>query len=163
MGTTSVSRTTQDSARIAGALTGAGLVATLGMGPAYVVIAGLYALSFLLTLQTGRTQIAPRPPDDAASGTMASSPWRDLRDAVAHVWHTPQLLAAMMLALLVNLTAFPLVNALLPYVAKEIFSRIRPARLPGRELASGALLGSIALSRFAILNPAGADDDRFFA
>src|SRR5512134_1685089 len=37
MGATSVSRTTQDSARIAGALTGAGVVAALGIGPAYVV------------------------------------------------------------------------------------------------------------------------------
>ncbi len=152
VGTTSVSRTTQDSARIAGALTGAGLVATLGMGPAYAVIAGLYAISFLLTLQTGRTRFAPRPPDDAASGTTASSPWRDLKDAVAHVWHTPQLLAAMMLALLVNLTAFPLVNALLPYVAKEIYQSDQTGLgYLVASFASGALLGSIALSRFASL------------
>ena len=50
VGATSVSRTTQDSARIMGALTGAGLVAMLGMGPAYAAITCLYAASFLLTL-----------------------------------------------------------------------------------------------------------------
>ena len=38
-----IQRTTQDSARVAGALSGAGLVAALGMGPAYTVIATLYA------------------------------------------------------------------------------------------------------------------------
>ena len=38
MGAMSIQRTTLDSARIVGALTGAGLVATLGMGPAYVVV-----------------------------------------------------------------------------------------------------------------------------
>ena len=42
MGAMSIQRTTQDSARIAGALTGAGLVATLGMGPAYTVVASFY-------------------------------------------------------------------------------------------------------------------------
>ena len=51
IGATSVSRTTQDSARMLGALAGAGLVATLGMGPAYSVIAFLYGASFLLTLR----------------------------------------------------------------------------------------------------------------
>ncbi|HET7160394.1 MAG TPA: MFS transporter, partial [Burkholderiales bacterium] len=51
MGAMGISRTTGDSARVAGALTGAGIVATLGMGPAYVVIACLYATSFSLTLK----------------------------------------------------------------------------------------------------------------
>ena len=34
-----------DTARIAGALSGAGLFAALGMGPAYVAIVGLYIVS----------------------------------------------------------------------------------------------------------------------
>ena len=38
-GAMGMSRITSDSARIAGALTGAGLFALLGMGPAYIVIA----------------------------------------------------------------------------------------------------------------------------
>jgi len=156
VGATSVSRTTQDSARIAGALTGAGLVATLGMGPAYVVITGLYAVSLLLTLQAGRTRVALLPPNDAASAAPPSSLWRDLKDAVAYVWHTPQLLAAMMLALLVNLTAFPLVNALLPYVAKEIYQSDQTGLgYLVASFAAGALLGSVALSRFgSLIRPA---------
>ena len=50
IGAISISRTTMDTARIAGALSGAGLFAALGIGPAYVAIVGLYAVSTALTL-----------------------------------------------------------------------------------------------------------------
>jgi MFS family permease len=50
MGAMGISRTTADSARIAGALAGAGLMASLGFTAAYVMIALLYAASFALTL-----------------------------------------------------------------------------------------------------------------
>ena len=56
-------------------------------------------------------------------------------------------LAAMWLAFLVNLTAFPLSNGLLPYVAREIY-HVDQTGL-GYLVASfacGALLGSIAVS-----------------
>jgi MFS family permease len=42
VGAISVSRTTTDTARIAGALTGTGLFAALGIGPVYVAIVALY-------------------------------------------------------------------------------------------------------------------------
>src|SRR3954449_620702 len=50
IGAISISRTTMDTARIAGALSGAGLFAALGMGAAYVAIVSLYIASTLLTL-----------------------------------------------------------------------------------------------------------------
>jgi MFS family permease len=148
MGAMSIQRTTQDSARIMGALTGAGLVATLGMGPAYTVVASLYSISILLTLKAG-ARAAPRPLDEMPGVSSRPSPWHDLRDAVAYVWTSPQLLAVMCLAILVNLTAFPLVMGLLPYVAKEIYHTDQTGL--GYLVASfafGALTGSIALSRF---------------
>jgi len=152
MGATSVSRTTQDSARIAGALTGAGLVAALGIGPAYVVIASLYATSLLLTFNVAGKRPARHPPEGAAAAETHAQPrtsaWHDLKDGVAHVWTTPQLRAAMYLAFLVNVTAFPLVNALLPYVAKEIYRTDQTGL--GYLVASwafGALLGSLTLTR----------------
>jgi predicted MFS family arabinose efflux permease len=144
MGATSISRTTQDSARIMGALSGAGLVAALGMGVAYVVIAGLYTMSFLLTLRVARMPRIMHGGDETAR----TSPWRDLRNGVAYVWRAPQMLAAMLLAFLVNLTAFPLVMGLMPYVAREVY-RTDQAGL-GYLVASwafGALIGSITLSR----------------
>jgi MFS family permease len=142
MSAMSIQRTTQDSARIAGALTGAGLVAFLGMAPAYFVVATLYVTSVVLTLRAGP---AGRP---AHAVTNRASPWRDLREGAAYVWATPHLRAVMWLALMLNLTAFPLFNGLQPYVAKEVF--FTDQRGLGYLVAggaSGALLSALVLSR----------------
>jgi MFS family permease len=144
MAATSVSRTTQDSARIMGALAGAGIVATLGLGVAYAVVTGFYVVSLLLSLQV----IHVRPDAHAIDGNK-TSPWRDLRDGATHVWHTPQLLAAMLLAFLVNVTAFPLTHGLLPHVAKDIYHTDQTGLgYLSASFAAGALLGSIFLTRF---------------
>ena len=135
----SVARTTMDTARIAGALAGAGIFAALGMGRAYLVIATFYALAFCLTLGVYRG------PTRLASAGL--SPWRDLSDGIAYVWTTPSAVSAMALAFLVNLTAFPLTHGLLPYVAREIY-RIdqRGLGLLVASFACGSLVGSMALS-----------------
>ncbi|RPI42340.1 MAG: MFS transporter [Betaproteobacteria bacterium] len=146
MSAMSIQRTTQDSARIAGALSGAGLVALLGMGPAYGVVASLYTASVLLTLRAG----SKRPPKTAApTPSPAPSPWRDLRSGLSYVWNTPHLRAMMCLAFLLNLTAFPLMTGLLPYVAKEVYQadRIWLGYMVAAA-ASGALIGSLILSRY---------------
>lgn len=148
MGAMSISRTTADSARAAGALAGAGLVAVAGMGPAYAVIASLYTISFLLTLAIGNRKEAADPAAPASAPPI-SSPWRDLKEGAVYIWATPRLRAAMYLAFLVNLTAFPLTGGLLPYVAREEYGLDRTGLgylVAG--FASGALLGSLALSRF---------------
>ncbi len=134
-----VSRTTMDSARIAGALAGTGLMATLGMGPAYVAVSGLYLLSLLLTFGVA----------GGNTGTMAvrASPLRDLREGLTWIWSKPALRAIMLLAFLVNLTAFPLTGALLAHVAKDVYHLDQ--RGLGWLVASfsaGALAGSVALS-----------------
>jgi predicted MFS family arabinose efflux permease len=148
MGAMSIARTTADSARVAGALAGAGMVAMLGMGPAYVAIASLYAISVLLTLGVANSRggsqarVAGRP--------SPTSPWRDLRDALSYVWTRPPLLAAMCLAFLVNMTAFPLSGGLLPYVAKDVYLIDRTGL--GYLVASfafGGLVGSIILGKIS--------------
>jgi MFS family permease len=134
-----VARTTADSARVVGSLAGAGLFALLGMAPAYVVITVFYAVGFTLTLGVG----AARP-----SGTMKRlSLWRDLREGLSYVWDTPASLAAMWLAFLVNMTAFPLTLGLLPYVARDIY-HVGQTGLGSlvASFAFGALAGSIAIS-----------------
>lgn len=148
MSATSVSRTTQDSARIMGALAGAGIVATLGMGVAYVVVACLYASSLMLSLNVANVRALALPHASDEAHALPTSVWGDLRQGAAHVWHTPHLLAAVSLAFLVNLTAFPLTNGLLPYVAKEVYHTDQTGL--GYLVASfsfGALMGSIILSR----------------
>ena len=148
VGAMSIQRTTQDTARIAGALTGAGLVAALGMGPAYMAVSSFYAISVLLTMKAGSAHPAHPPAAGAAGRSARASPWRDLREGLAYVWNTPHLLGAMCFAFLLNLTAFPLFTGLLPYVAKEVY--LSDQTTLGYLVAGasfGALLGSMALSR----------------
>src|SRR4051812_22729026 len=142
MATMGVSRTTADSARIAGALAGAGLFAAFGMGPVYVAITGFYGLGFLLTLGVAGRRLRIEP-----ASVNRPSLWRDLAEGLAYVWDTPASLAAMWLAFLVNLTAFPLTSGLLPYVAREVY-RIDQTGLGllAASFALGSLIGSIAIS-----------------
>jgi MFS family permease len=142
MATMGVSRTTSDSARVVGALSGAGLFALFGLGPVYLAIAGFYLAGFLLTLGVSPGRPLPRP-----SGASRPSLWRDLREGLAYVWDTPSSLAAMWLAFLVNLTAFPLTSGLLPYVARDVYRSDETGL--GMLVACfsfGSLLGSIAVS-----------------
>jgi MFS family permease len=148
VGAMSIQRTTQDSARIAGALTGAGLVAALGMGPAYAAVVTFYAASVLLTFKAGSVRPLHHTARDASSEVPRGTPWRDLREGLAYVWNTPHLLGAMCFAFLLNLTAFPLFTGLLPYVAKEVYSSDQTTL--GYMVAGasfGALAGSMVLSR----------------
>jgi MFS family permease len=179
LGAMSIQRTTQDSARIAGALTGAGLVALLGMGPAYVVVASFYVISIVLTWKAGNERPAQYPAHGAdqatrprdilvegqagEAGTMTRSPqtagsagnesarpspWRDLKEGLAYIWHTPHLRGAMCYAFLLNFTAFPLFTGLLPYVAKEVY--LSDQTTLGYMVAGasfGALLGAMTMSR----------------
>ncbi|MEO8651402.1 MAG: MFS transporter [Hyphomicrobiaceae bacterium] len=160
-GAMGIARTTMDSARIAGALAGAGLFAAWGLGAAYIAVTALYLLGVLLTLGTGT-----RPGDAApALATASDAPavlalpspvsfWRDLKDGLAFVWSRPVLRAAMWLALLVNFTAFPLSNGLLPYVAREVyFVNEKGLGYLAASYASGALIGSILFSRYAFRVP----------
>lgn len=146
IGAISISRTTMDTARMAGALSGAGLFATLGIGPAYVAIVGLYIISTLLTLCVVAPS-KPHPVGEAADSALRRSPLRDLKEGVAYVWTTPQMRAAIWIAFLANLTAYPLSNGLLPYVAREIYGTNQTGLgYLSASFAFGSLIGSIALS-----------------
>jgi MFS family permease len=148
IGAISVSRTTMDTARIAGALSGAGLFAALGMGPAYAAIVSLYILATLLTLCV--VVVAPKKPHpvaDAAGDILHASPLRDLREGVAYIWTTPRMQAAMWVAFLVNLTAYPISNGLLPYIARTIYGTNQTGLgYLSASFAIGSLAGSLALS-----------------
>jgi predicted MFS family arabinose efflux permease len=146
IGAVSISRTTMDTARIAGALSGAGLFAALGMGPAYAAIVSLYAASTLLTLCVVAPS-KPHPLDETTSGALRGSPLRDLKEGVAYVWTTPRMRAAIWIAFLANLTAYPLSNGLLPYIARDIYGTSQTGLgYLSASFAVGSLVGSIALS-----------------
>jgi Na+/melibiose symporter-like transporter len=137
-----VSRTTADSARVVGALSGAGLVAALGSGLAYVVVCTVYAASLALTLNVGIRRVRVVGED-----ALHAPPVRALRQAFAYIWSTPDMRALMLMAFLMNFAAYPLVGSLLAYVAKDIYSLDQTGL--GWLIAcfaGGALLGSIAIS-----------------
>jgi predicted MFS family arabinose efflux permease len=141
----SVSRTTMDSARIAGALTGAGVFAALGMGPAYVVIASLYVISTILTLCISPSENKSAVEIDKE--IVRPSPWRDLSEGVAYIWNTPRMQAAMWVAFLVNLTAYPFTGNLLPYIARNVHHTDQTGLgYMSASFAFGALAASMVLS-----------------
>ena len=146
IGATSVSRTTQDSARVFGALTGAALAAWLGMANAYIAIAGFYGCALMLSLQ-----VAGKP---GSRESRAASTLGDLSNGLVYVWQTPHLRAAMTVAFLVNLCAFPLTNSLLPAVAKDVYhTDQRGLSYLAASFAFGALMGSILLTRIGYRLP----------
>ena len=142
MGALGISRTTSDTARVAGALTGTGGVVLIGMGPAYVVVAGIYVAAFLLTLG-----VAGSPPRAARAQAEAEKLLAGLKQGVHYVWTKPDLLGAFSMAFLVNLLAYPFFLGLLPYVAKDVYGMGQSGLgyLAGA-FASGALTGSLVVS-----------------
>jgi Na+/melibiose symporter-like transporter len=146
-----VSRTTADSARVVGALSGAALVAVLGSGLAYLGVCLFYALSLAFTLNVGirRLRVLGEEPTHG-------SPLRALREGFSYIWSTPDMRAVMLLAFLVNLAAYPLVGSLLAYVAKDIYGLGQTGL--GWLIAcfaGGALAGSIVISTHgAAIRPA---------
>jgi len=132
-----LSRTTSDTARVAGALAGAGVMALIGMAAAYAMVTAMYVAAVVLTFG-----VAGRPATHAAP----EHPLSDLKDGFRYAWHKPDLLATFAMAFLVNLLAYPFVLGLLPYVAKEIYGAGQAvlAYLVA-SFWTGALLGSLAV------------------
>jgi predicted MFS family arabinose efflux permease len=146
VGAISLARTTQDSARIIGALTGAGLFAVLGIGYVYVAIVCLYVTATVLMLCLTRPDKSPGAVDPA-DVTFASTLLRDLKEGIVHAWSGPGMRAALCVAFLANLTAFPFTNGLLPYSAREIFHTDQTGLgYLSASFAVGSLIGSITLS-----------------
>lgn len=146
-----IGRTTADSARVVGALAGAGLAAALGMAEAYLAIVALYVLAFLLTLGCGRGRAG-----EGAAPALSPSPWADLADGFRRVRGTPSLMAAVSVAFLVNFCAFPLSGGLLPYVAREVYGVDRTGLgLLSASFAAGALVGSFLVGAQAARVPPG--------
>jgi MFS family permease len=143
-----VSRTTQDLARIAGALSGAGLFAGSGLGPSYVVIVSLYSVATVLMMCV-RVPVKPQGVD-AAVATPRHSPLHDLKEGVSHVWTSPGMQAGLWIAFLTNLTAYPFTNGLLPYIAREVYGGNQAVLgYLSAAFAVGSLTGSVILSLVA--------------
>ncbi|HEX6080536.1 MAG TPA: MFS transporter, partial [Methylomirabilota bacterium] len=86
VGALGMSRATMDSARVGGALAGAGLSTALGIGCTYLFVTTFYAASLLLTFRIARARPVPDPaapspyPLPLAGDRQGASRWRDLKD-----------------------------------------------------------------------------------
>jgi MFS family permease len=142
-----IARTTSDTARIFGALTGAGLFAAIGIGQTYVLITVLYLLGAVLTWNAVMPGSVVAEQAAASDVEHRPSPWRELWEGLVLVWNTPRLLAVVWYALLFNFAVFPLTNGLMPYAAREIY-HVNQTGL-GYLVASvafGAFVGSIGMT-----------------
>ena len=148
MGALAISRTTSDTARIAGALAGTGGVALIGMGPAYVAVSAIYVAAFLLSLGVARQ---PARAAFASADRFFAGLWQGVR----YVWDKPDLLGAFSMAFLVNLLAYPFFLGLLPYVARDVYGIGQSGLgfLAGA-FATGALAGSLVVSANRVPLPA---------
>ncbi|RVT95299.1 MFS transporter [Rhodovarius crocodyli] len=113
-GALGISRINTEGARILGAVAGAGSMAALGVGPAYVIVVLLYLNCTMLTLAVRQS------PREVREKT-APSLWRDLLEGFSMARSSPTLLAALWLAWLANFAAYPISNGLLPHVAREVY------------------------------------------
>ena len=114
-----------------------------------MVIVTFFFCALMLSLQ-----VAGKPVSQAAKDARPASALGDLREGFVYVWGTPHLLAAMEIAFLVNISAFPLTNSLLPYVAKDVYhTDQRGLSYLAASFAFGALMGSIMLSRIGYRLP----------
>jgi len=142
-----ISRMTSDSARIAGALAGAGIFAQFGMVSVYVCITLLYFTSFCFSMR-----VAGKPAQVSVH-TARPSPFTDLQHAFSYVWSKPVLLGTMSIAFLVNFLAFPFSLGLLPYIARTVYEVGQSGLgVLSASFAFGALLGSLVLgsNRFSL-------------
>jgi len=134
-----LSRGVMDMSRITGALLGGALLSALGIGEAYVAVVLLYAGSSLISVGVVLKSQTVKMED---SGWLAN-----LKDGVSYMRHDPAILGPLVLAFLVNLTLFPMVNGLMPVVAREIFDKGPNGQAVMQTAAGiGALIGSIWLA-----------------
>lgn len=150
MGAMALERCSADTARIAGALAGAGLAAALGMAAVYGFVVLLYLSALALTLRVADARLAS---DKVAS---AASPWGDLAAGFAYVRRVPPLVACLLLAFVVNALAYPLCMGMLAFIVRDVYGAdqgVLGVMLAG--FAAGALAGSIVLSIFGGRLPAG--------
>ena len=143
-----IARTTSDTARIFGALTGAGLFAAIGFGPSYTAVTVFYFFSAILTWNTVAPRSALAEEIAAEAAETKPSPWRELWEGILLVWNTPRLLAIVWYAFLFNFAVFPLTNGLMPYAAREIFGTDQTGLgYLIASVAAGAFIGSIIMTR----------------
>ena len=141
MNASGLARTTQDTARIVGALLGATLLSRLGLGWAYLGVTSFYAFSVLFVLGISSIRSSVQ--------VVHANPVTEMKQGMKYMIDSPVIKPIMFLAFVVNLLAFPLTNGLLPVVARDVYGHDENGlALMVAVFASGALVGSLTMAAF---------------
>ena len=143
MNASGLARTTQDTARIVGALLGASLLSRLGLSWAYVGVTAFYAFSvlFCIGISTIRSSVQVKH----------VNPVTEMKQGMKYMISSPVIKPLMFLAFLVNLSAFPLTNGLLPVVARDVYGHDENGlAMMVSVFAVGSLVGSMLMA--AVVN-----------
>ena len=135
-----LTQTARNVTQILGPIVAGLLLTQFAMGWSYIAIVGLYSIG---TITATRLEARPR----ARLTPDAVSVVTDMRRALAYVRKEEVVLGLLLLAFLVNLTALPLNNGMLPVYAKEVLDvgATKLGQLLGA-YSAGATLGSIGIA-----------------
>ena len=140
MNASGFARTTQDSARIVGALLGATLLSRLGLGWALTAVSLFYGFSVVFGLGI-------RPVRSSPHIKKHMNPLADMKQSAKYIMASSALQPIMFLAFLVNATAFPFTNGLLPVVARDVYGHDENGlAVMIATFAGGALVGSLLMA-----------------
>ena len=141
MNASGLARTTQDTARIVGALLGATLLSRLGLGWAYLGVTSFYVFSVLFVM--GISSVRSTVP------VVHANPITEMKQGMKYMIESPVIKPLMFLAFVVNLLAFPLTNGLLPVVARDVYGHDENGlAVMVAVFAAGALAGSLTMAAF---------------
>ena len=144
-----LSRTGRDFTQIIGPVCGGILMEMAGTTYSYVVIVLLYATSLLLI-----ARVKGLPDNVTVKGK--DSVIRNVRQGISYVQSEKIIMGLLVIAFIVNFTAFPMNNTLLAVVAKDIMNRGATSLgwLMGA-YSFGSLLGSLTIGSISGMGSAG--------
>ena len=144
-----LSRTGRDFTQIIGPICGGILMEMAGTTYSYVVIVLLYATSLLLI---ARVKGLP----DSVTAKGKDSVIRNVQQGISYVRSEKIIMGLLVIAFIVNFTAFPMNNTLLAVVAKDIMDRGATSLgwLMGA-YSFGSLLGSLTIGSISSMGSAG--------
>ena len=144
-----LSRTGRDFTQIIGPVCGGILMEMAGTTYSYVVIVLLYATSLLLI-----ARVKGLPDNVTVKGK--DSVIRNVRQGISYVQSEKIIMGLLVIAFIVNFTAFPMNNTLLAVVAKDIMNRGATSLgwLMGA-YSFGSLLGCVTIGAISSMGSAG--------
>jgi len=143
-----LSRTGRDATQIIGPICGGMLLEQVGTAYSYIVIVLLYASSFLLIAAVKGLPSSP--------AKVQKSVLLDLTEGLRYVKTDRLIMGLLVVAFIVNFTAFPLNNTLITVVARDVMltGATRLGLLMGA-YSLGSLLGSLTIGAISEMGSAG--------